>query len=69
MVKIEGGIDVKDGSGKFKVVSSYPVDLLPCHSLVDKIKLKKEKTVVVVHTNDFGETSITQKKIGEEHAC
>ena len=66
MVKIEAGINAKVVGGKFKVVSSYPETLLPCNSLVDKIKLKKEKTVVVVvHTDDHGETSITEKKIGK----
>ena len=69
MVKIEGGIDGGGVEGKFKIASSYPIDLPSCHSLVDKIKLNKKKIFVVVHTNNSGETSITEKKLGEEHAC
>ena len=39
--------------------------LSPCQSLIDKIALKKDKYMIVVHTNDEGKTSITEKKIGE----
>jgi len=65
MVKISAGLNVAGHGGEFKLVSSYPDTLPPCHSLVDKIKLKKKKAVVVIHTNEEGETSITERKIGE----
>jgi len=69
MVKIEAGGNVTGvGGAKFQIITSYPDTLPPCHSLVDKIKVKKKKVIVVIHTNKDGETSITEKKIGERDA-
>ena len=68
MVEIDTGVNVAGHGGRFRVASSYPTNLSPCHSLVDRVKLDKKKVMVVVHTNDSGETSITEKEVGKD-AC
>ena len=68
MVEIDADMTVAGHGGKFRVASSYPADLSPCHSLVDRMKLDKKKIMVVIHTNNSGETSITEKEVGKD-AC
>ena len=67
MTEIDTSVDViGHGGGKFKINTSYPAALPPCYTLVDKTKLEGELVVYAIHTDNNGETKITDKKIGKE---